>query len=106
MMLEEIEKDLFRVKRLRHANLITIYESELGRSETGWNLYILMEYARGGTLEDLLKKCETKPYSRKNDIWCLGVIFVQMLFGLNVIKQYNSLEDLLKSEKDRKESKK
>ncbi|RHZ86074.1 hypothetical protein Glove_55g46 [Diversispora epigaea] len=182
--LEEIEKDLFRVKRLRHANLITIYESELGRSETGWNLYILMEYARGGTLEDLLKKCgtvqlpfareymkqlldaldyvhansfvhkdikasnilltevdgkgecvaklsdvnfhrklldfhesfpffnysgnqsfkrwappeqETKPYSRKNDIWCLGVIFVQMLFGLNVIKQYNSLEDLLKS---------
>ncbi|CAG8437012.1 2949_t:CDS:10 [Diversispora eburnea] len=160
----KIEKDLFRVKRLRHTNLITIYESELGRSEAGWNLYILMEYARGGTLEDLLKKCgtiqlpfareymkqllnaldyvhansfvhkasnilltevdgkgeciaklsdvnfhrkllgevppeqETKPYSRKNDIWCLGVIFIQMLFGLNVIKQYNSLEDLLKSE--------
>jgi eukaryotic translation initiation factor 2-alpha kinase 4 len=56
--LEEIEKDLDRLKKIRHPNIVIIYESELKRClQTGWNLHILMEYARGGTLVDLLKKC-------------------------------------------------
>ncbi|CAG8506866.1 2265_t:CDS:10, partial [Dentiscutata heterogama] len=184
--LEEIEKELDRIKKLRHSNLVTIYESELERCTSGWNLHILMEYTCGGTMVDLLKKCgvvrlqlakeymkqlldaldylhangfvhrdikasnillseipgkddyiaklsdisyhrklldmhkefpfvkfsneepckrwispeqksKSNVYSRKNDIWYLGVIFVQMLFGLNVVQRYNSLNDLLNS---------
>ncbi|CAG8527185.1 5428_t:CDS:10, partial [Acaulospora morrowiae] len=184
--LEEIEKDFDRMKKIRHPNLIIIHESEFERCEAGWNLHILMEYARGGTLVDLLKKCgvvrlplareymrqllnaldyihansfvhkdikasnilfseiegkegfiaklsdfnyhrmlldlhqkypfsqcagkepckrwtspeqekNPKLYSRKNDIWYLGIIFVQMLFGLNSIEKYDSLDDLLES---------
>ncbi|CAG8821325.1 3316_t:CDS:2, partial [Racocetra persica] len=184
--LEDIEKDLDRIKKLRHSNLVTVYESELERCESVWNLHILMEYSCGGTMVDLLKKCgvvrlplareymkqlldaldyihansfahkdikasnilfteipgkdeyiakladisyhrklldmhkefpfvkysskepckkwispehESRPnvYSRKSDIWYLGVIFVQMLFGLNAIQKYNSLDDLLSS---------
>ncbi|GET03001.1 serine/threonine-protein kinase [Rhizophagus clarus] len=55
--LEEIERDLVSLKNLCHRNSVIIYESELKRCLTGWNLYILMEYAMGGTLVDLLKKC-------------------------------------------------
>ncbi|CAG8495247.1 14730_t:CDS:10, partial [Funneliformis mosseae] len=175
--LEEIEKELDRLKKLRHPNIVIIYESELKRCpQTGWNLYILMEYARGGTLVDLLKKCgvvrlslareymkqlltaldhihsinfihkdikasnvlfvevpgtddfiaklsdinyhrellgivddmdllspeqvsKSNAYSRKNDIWYMGVIFVQMLFGLKVTLDYDSLDNLLSSSK-------
>ncbi|CAG8653674.1 10804_t:CDS:2, partial [Racocetra fulgida] len=55
--LEDIEKDLDRIKKLRHSNLVTVYESELERCESVWNLHILMEYSCGGTMVDLLKKC-------------------------------------------------
>ncbi|CAB5359519.1 unnamed protein product [Rhizophagus irregularis] len=184
--LEEIEQDLIRLKNLCHPNTVIIYESELKRCLTGWNLYILMEYAMGGTLVDLLKKCgvvrlslakeymrqlltaleyihnnnfvhkdikasnilfievpgsedfiaklsdinyhrklldmhknypftqksypeevnkwlapeqESKPnfYSRKTDIWYMGIIFVQMLFGLKTTQYYDSLDFLLGS---------
>ncbi|CAG8465302.1 15816_t:CDS:10 [Cetraspora pellucida] len=184
--LEDIERDLDRIKKLRHSNLVAVYESELERCESGWKLHILMEYSCGGTMVDLLKKCgvvrlqlareymkqlldaldyihansfvhkdikasnilfteipekdeyianladisyhrklldmhkefpfvkysseepckkwispeqKSRPnvYSRKNDIWYLGVIFVQMLFGLNAIQKYSSLDDLLSS---------
>ncbi|CAJ0834432.1 3515_t:CDS:10, partial [Entrophospora sp. SA101] len=152
--LEEIEKDLERIKKLRHPNIISIYESELERVASGWKLHILMEYARGGSLVDLLKKCgvvrlsiakeyikqllnaldfihansfvhkdmhkvyplskslnteykknwispehETKSdvYSRKNDIWYLGVVFLQMLFGLNVVDDSESLDDVFET---------
>ncbi|RIA85582.1 kinase-like domain-containing protein [Glomus cerebriforme] len=186
--LEEIERDLDVLKKIRHPNTVMIYESELKRRLTGWNLYILMEYARGGTLVDLLKKCgvvrlslarkymkqlltalehihnnnfvhkdikasnilfmevpgteesiaklsdinyhrklldmhenypftqqscleeinrwlppeqESRPniYSRKTDIWHMGVIFVQMLFGLKTTQYYNSLDSLFSSSK-------
>ncbi|CAJ0925996.1 13396_t:CDS:10 [Entrophospora sp. SA101] len=165
--LEEIEKDLERIKKLRHPNIISIYESELERVASGWKLHILMEYARGGSLVDLLKKCgvvrlsiakeyikqllnaldfihansfvhkdvnyhrkllghmhkvyplskslnteykknwispehETKSdvYSRKNDIWYLGVVFLQMLFGLNVVDDSESLDDVFETLRD------
>jgi len=57
--LEEIEKELERLKSLRHPNLISIYEGKLERCDSGWYLHVLMEHASGGTLLDLLRKCGT-----------------------------------------------
>ncbi|KAI9205674.1 kinase-like domain-containing protein [Polychytrium aggregatum] len=36
-------------------------------------------------------------YGSKNDIWCLGRTFAEMLLGLGVTKKYNSPEDLYKN---------
>jgi translation initiation factor 2-alpha kinase 4 len=34
-------------------------------------------------------------YSQKSDIWDFGIIFLQMIFGLNVLKRYESPERLM-----------
>ena len=54
--------DLDKLKKLYHPNTVIIYESELKRCLTGWNLYILMEYVIGGTLVDSLKNEELLDY--------------------------------------------
>ncbi|KJZ71896.1 hypothetical protein HIM_08741 [Hirsutella minnesotensis 3608] len=40
----------------------------------------------------------SKPqYTYKTDIWDFGVVFVQMIFGLNVLKKYSSPRNLMES---------
>ncbi|PHH83399.1 hypothetical protein CDD82_1333 [Ophiocordyceps australis] len=36
-------------------------------------------------------------YSHKSDIWDFGVVFVQMIFGLDVVKEYSSPKALVRS---------
>ncbi|RUS33243.1 hypothetical protein BC938DRAFT_472418 [Jimgerdemannia flammicorona] len=183
--LQEVEKELERLKSLRHPNVNPIYESKLERTSAGWRLHVLMEYEGGGTLLDLLKRCggirlplarnymkqllfgvqyihannmvhkdvksanvvfngqdqsvrlsevsyakklqdmnstspftderfeETKNtwispdladrpaiYVRKNDIWCLGVVFLEMLWGPDITNDFEDVEQFLDSSKN------
>ncbi|KAI8582596.1 hypothetical protein K450DRAFT_226018 [Umbelopsis ramanniana AG] len=183
--MQEIERELERLKTLRHAHIACIYESKLERQSSlnhhAWSFQILMEYQEGDTLQSLLEKCgggirlatcrkylkqllwavnhvhlsgfvcrdicsssiffdthqnvklsnisyvqrlhdlhhsnplddklapvtnsdrsrnwtspelKDKPgsYGRKNDIWCLGIVFLEMLWGQDVTKEFGSVE--------------
>ncbi|GAB5588590.1 eukaryotic translation initiation factor 2-alpha kinase [Umbelopsis nana] len=183
--MQEIERELERLKTLRHAHIASIYESKLERQTThtgsSWAFQILMEYQEGDTLQNLLQKCgggirlatcrkylkqllwavnhvhlsgfvcrdissssiffdrhqnvklsnisyvqrlydlncsnplddrsrnvtknelsrnwispelKDKPgvYGRKNDIWCLGIVFLEMLWGPDVTREFGSVE--------------
>lgn len=183
--MQEIERELERLKTLRHAHIASIYESKLERQNTPsnntWSFQILMEYQEGDTLHNLLQKCgggirlatcrkylkqllwavnhihlsgfvcrdirsssiffdkhqnvklsnisyvqrlydlhrsnplddhsprvtrnersrnwsspeqRDKPgtYGRKNDIWCLGIVFLEMLWGTDVTREFGSVE--------------
>lgn len=41
-------------------------------------------------------KSETENFvfNRKSDIWMFGVIFLQMIFGINSISKYSSLKEI------------
>jgi translation initiation factor 2-alpha kinase 4 len=59
--MQEIERELERLKTLRHTHIASIYETKLERQNTGngssWAFQILMEYQEGDTLHHLLQKC-------------------------------------------------
>ncbi|KAI7870432.1 kinase-like domain-containing protein [Spinellus fusiger] len=187
--LQDVERELDRLRSLEHPHILKIYEARLERStmeRNTWSLYVLMEYGQGGSLADLLRKCggglrlamvkkymkqllwavnhvhlngfickdiqssglffsqhqtikladisyskrlhdlhksnpltpslqdtvfsdtqsswispelKERPgvYGRKNDIWCLGVIFLEMLWGLDVTREYGDFEAFLRS---------
>lgn len=188
--LQDIERELDRLRSLQHPHILNIYDARLDRSRmdrNSWILHILMEYEQGGSLYDLLKKCggglrlaiirkymkqllwavnhihlngfvckdirsnsifcgndqsvkladisynkrlhdlnksnflvesENKEnvssettcawispelrerpgvYGRKNDIWCLGVVFVEMLWGVDVTKEFGDFEAFLRT---------
>ncbi|KAI9015775.1 kinase-like domain-containing protein [Phycomyces nitens] len=188
--LQDVERELDRLRSLQHPHILTIYDGKLERStveRNSWSLYILMEYEKGGSLADLLKMCggglrlamtrkymrqllwavnhvhlngfickdirssgifccqqqtikighisyakrlndlnksnslianngqdptTTDPhsswispevkdrpgvYGRKNDIWCLGIIFLEMLWGIDVTKEYGDFDAFLRS---------
>ncbi|KAI8137092.1 kinase-like domain-containing protein [Fennellomyces sp. T-0311] len=187
--LQEIERELDRLRSLQHPNIQTIYDAKLERSKiesNRWVLHILMEYEQGSTLRDLLQTCggglrlgivrkymkqllwavnhvhlngficrdinatgvfcnksqivkladisynrrlrdlnrsnpliDSAPtsdepsssswispelrdrpgvYNRKNDIWCLGVVFLEMLWGTDVTKEFGDFDAFLRSE--------
>ncbi|KAL0075948.1 kinase-like domain-containing protein [Phycomyces blakesleeanus] len=188
--LQDVERELDRLRSLQHPHILTIYDAKLERSaeeRNTWALYILMEYEKGGSLADLLKMCggglrlamvrkymrqllwavnhvhlngficknirssgifcgpqqtikiahvsyakrlndlnKSNPlttkgdqnsimadthsswispevrerpgvYGRKNDIWCLGIIFLEMLWGVDVTKEYGDFDAFLRS---------
>ncbi|KAI9261602.1 kinase-like domain-containing protein [Phascolomyces articulosus] len=37
-------------------------------------------------------------YNRKNDIWCLGVVFLEMLWGTDITKEFGDFDAFLRSE--------
>lgn len=41
--LQDVEKELSRLKLLRHHHLVSILESRLERTSTGWNLHVLTD---------------------------------------------------------------
>jgi len=41
--LQDVEKELSRLKLLRHHHLVSILESRLERTPTGWNLHVLTD---------------------------------------------------------------
>ncbi|RUS18015.1 hypothetical protein BC937DRAFT_89230 [Endogone sp. FLAS-F59071] len=140
--LQEVEKELERLKTLRHPNITPIYESKLEYTSAGWYLHVLMEHEGGGTLFDLLRRCggvrlplarnymkqllfgvqyctlvrrklhkkiaRTSPdlidrpnvYGRKNDIWCLGIIFLEMVWGPDITMNFENIEQFLDSSKN------
>lgn len=58
--LQDIEKELDRLRKMRHPHILSIYDARLDRNEidrNSWILYVLMEHEQGGTLYDLLVKC-------------------------------------------------
>lgn len=58
--LQDIERELDRLRSLQHPHILNIYDARLDRSRmdrNSWILHILMEYEQGGSLYDLLKKC-------------------------------------------------
>lgn len=36
-------------------------------------------------------------YGRKNDIWCLGVVFIEMLWGVDVTKEFGDFDAYLRT---------
>lgn len=36
-------------------------------------------------------------YGRKNDIWCLGVVFIEMLWGIEVTKEFGDFDAFLRT---------
>lgn len=36
-------------------------------------------------------------YGRKNDIWCLGVVFIEMLWGIDVTKEFGDFDAFLRT---------
>ncbi|KAL0139396.1 kinase-like domain-containing protein [Mucor lusitanicus] len=189
--LQDVERELDRLRTIQHPHILNIYDARLDRSRIDrntWTLHILMEYEQGGSLYDLLKKCggglrlaivrkymkqllwalnhihlngfickdirsnsifcsnnqsvkladisynkrlhdlnksnflieaaddaETprgestsawsspelreRPgvYGRKNDIWCLGVVFIEMLWGIDVTKEFGDFDAFLRT---------
>ncbi|KAF7724671.1 hypothetical protein EC973_000843 [Apophysomyces ossiformis] len=188
--LQDIERELDRLRSLQHPHILSIYDARLERSQSernSWTLNILMEYADGGSLCDLLQKCggglrlsivrkymkqllwalnhvhlngfvckdvrssgifcsndqtiklagisyakrlhdlhKSNPlmdkddganvwsdissawcspelrdrpgvYGRKNDIWCLGIIFLEMIWGIEVTKEFGDFGAFLRS---------
>ncbi|KAI8975061.1 hypothetical protein BDF20DRAFT_988622 [Mycotypha africana] len=190
--LQDVERELDRLRTLQHPHILQTYDSRLDRSRMDrsfWTLYVLMEYEQGGSLYDLLKKCggglrlaivrkymkqllwalnhvhlngfickdirsnsifcsnhqsvkladisynkrlhdlnksnffieeehesdalqnhssisawyspelRERPgvYGRKNDIWCLGVVFIEMLWGVEVTKEFGDFEAFLRT---------
>ncbi|KAI8390963.1 kinase-like domain-containing protein [Radiomyces spectabilis] len=186
--LQEIERELDRLRSLQHPNISCIYNARLERSESdrsSWALYVLMDYEQGGSLYDLIRKCggglrlaivrkymkqllwavnhihlngfvckdirsksvfctndqilkladvsyakrlhdlhKSNPlvendrgmsneplaawispevrdrpgvYGRKNDIWCLGIIFLEMLWGVDVTREFGDFAAFLRS---------
>ncbi|KAI8373908.1 kinase-like domain-containing protein [Blakeslea trispora] len=59
--LQDIERELDRLRSLQSPHIVRIYGAHLDRSNklgvVSWTLYVLMEYEQGGSLYDLLKKC-------------------------------------------------
>lgn len=188
--LQEVERELDRLRSLQHPHIIAVYDAKLERSKLerhSWTLDILIEDERGTLLYDLLQTCggglrpgmvrkymkqllwavnhihlngfvcrqiratsiycskdqtvrisdisyarrlrdlnrsnalndqdssdtsmELLPgwmspelrerpgvYNRKNDIWCLGVVFLEMLWGVDVTKEYGDFDAFLRSE--------
>ncbi|KAI9320676.1 kinase-like domain-containing protein [Dichotomocladium elegans] len=187
--LQEVERELDRLRSLQHINIVAIYDAKLERSKLEqhtWMLHILMEHAQGTTLYDLLQTCggglrpsivrkymkqllwavnhvhlngfmfrdirtvsifcskdqtvriadisyvkrlrdldrsnpldgqqkentqELLPawispelrerpgvYNRKNDIWCLGIVFLEMIWGVGVTKEFGDFDAFLRSE--------
>ncbi|KAI8983703.1 kinase-like domain-containing protein [Pilobolus umbonatus] len=188
--LQDIERELERLKTIRYSHIVSIYDARLDRNKMdrkSWVMYILMEYEKGGSLYDLLVKCggglrmaivrkymsqllwalnhvhihgfvckdirltsifcgenqslkladisynkrlhdlnksnslvETdkkdpllkdclsgwispevreRPgvYAQKNDIWCLGVVFLEMLWGVEVTKEFGDFDAFMRS---------
>lgn len=191
--LQEIERELDRLRSLRHENIVSIYDAKLERckiEQNAWVLHILMEHELGGSLRELLNACggglrvsvvrnymkqllwavnhvhfrgficreirtssifctrdqrvkladisyarrlrdlnksnsltgkeydgvstddpllawispelRERPgvYNRKNDIWCLGVVLLEMLWGTDVTKEFSDFDAFLRSESD------
>ncbi|KAG0224647.1 hypothetical protein BGW42_004971 [Actinomortierella wolfii] len=181
--LQDVEKELSRLKLLRHHNLVPILESRLERTQQGWNLHVLTEgnFSAMQSLEAFLKiagtvkigltrrylkellmaiaylhqnnvvhkdvrlsnivldtnghvkldapsylrrlldmhkafpfsstLAEESPrswpspdpqetsitYSRKHDIWNLGRVFVEMLWGPNITRNFPSPEEFMET---------
>ncbi|KAI8080591.1 kinase-like domain-containing protein [Thamnidium elegans] len=189
--LQDIERELDRLRSLQHPHILNIYDARLDRSRMdrkSWVLHVLMEYEQGGSLYDLLKKCggglrlsivrkymkqlvwalnhihlngfvckdirsnsifcssnqslkladisynkrlhdlnksnylveseemenkladystaswsspelRERPgvYGRKNDIWCLGVVFIEMLWGVDVTREFGDFEAFMRT---------
>ncbi|KAG1140239.1 hypothetical protein G6F37_009236 [Rhizopus arrhizus] len=58
--LQDIERELDRLRKIRHPHILSIYDARLDRNEIdrgSWILYILMENEQGGTLYNLLVNC-------------------------------------------------
>lgn len=36
-------------------------------------------------------------YGRKNDIWCLGVVFIEMLWGVDVTREFGDFEAFMRT---------
>jgi translation initiation factor 2-alpha kinase 4 len=36
-------------------------------------------------------------YGRKNDIWCLGVVFIEMLWGVDVTKEFGDFDAFMRT---------
>ncbi|ORZ07124.1 kinase-like domain-containing protein [Absidia repens] len=187
--LQDVERELDRLRSLQHPHIVTIYDAKLERSTTNhqsWIMHILMEYEQGGSLYDLLLKCggglrltvarkymkqllwalnhlhlngfvckgintsnvfctknqaikladisyakrlhdlnKSNPftgdnendhtislapawispelrerpgvYGRKNDIWCLGITFLEMLWGVDLTKEFGDYDAFFRS---------
>ncbi|KAG0308416.1 hypothetical protein BGZ98_008036 [Dissophora globulifera] len=181
--LQDVEKELSRLKVLRHHNLVSILESRLEKTSNGWNLHVLTDGSSANMttldsfiniagsvrldmtrryLKDLLQTVAylhskniihkdirlknivmdsngdiklnntsyhrrlldmhktfsfnadagqevptawpspdpqetTIVYTRKHDIWCLGQVLVEMLWGKDVTKIFSSPAEFLKS---------
>ncbi|KAF9920215.1 hypothetical protein BGZ65_011438, partial [Modicella reniformis] len=150
----DVEKELSRLKLLRHHYLVPILESRLERSVYGWNLHVLSDggSANMTSLESFINIAgnirlsnivldpngnikldntsyhrrlldmhkifsfstdagqevpRTWPspdpqetsiaYTRKHDIWCLGQVFVEMVWGCDVTRTFTSPSEFLKS---------
>ncbi|KAI9264773.1 kinase-like domain-containing protein [Sporodiniella umbellata] len=184
--LQDVEKELDRLRKVRHPHVLSVYDARLDRNEMDrncWTLYIMMGYEQGGTLHDLLFKCggglrlsiirkymnqllwalndihlnsficreirsdsiyctnnqsvklahisynkrlydlnksnplletssdisnELPPlwlppeikerpglYNRKSDIWYIGIVFLEMLWGVGVVNDYENFDSFL-----------
>lgn len=188
--LQEVERELDRLRTLRHPNIVSIYDAKLQRCDSerhSWVLQILMQHQLGGSLRDLLQmsggglrmnvikrymkqllwainhihlngficrevrsssifcsknqtvrladisyarrlrdlnksnplvdveydglagneplpawispELRERPgvYNRKNDIWCLGVVFIEMLWGADATKEFGDFDAFMRS---------
>lgn len=93
---EKIVKSLFneanQLKEIKHENVIKLMFFHDGETYPDLPLYIIMEYAEGGTLEDKIRERKTLGSQFSNDE--LKNIFLQLASGMKAISEKSVHRDI------------
>ncbi|EOD47732.1 Pek gcn2 protein kinase [Neofusicoccum parvum] len=95
-LVEEFDQSMEELKRIKNENIITILDFKIDRApdENGGPSFVKL--ADAGSQEWLhnaiyaARGTEKAESARKTDIWDLGIIFLQMLFGVDTPQKYSS----------------
>ncbi|EDU40480.1 serine/threonine-protein kinase gcn2 [Pyrenophora tritici-repentis Pt-1C-BFP] len=87
------EDEMEDLKRLRQSAIMTVLDFKVEHlPDSGWEISILMEHANKGSLAPELTQDDR--HTRKTDVWDMGVVFLQMLFGIDAPEKYHSPKEL------------